>query len=229
MLLPIPSEYCPASCIQPIPFNVIPNFDFLGNDIRSFTSPSNMVNAENTCMSTSNCVGFNSVGCSKNNFQNPKIISGINVYVSSVFPDSKFMVVNGFDNGGVAMNKYRSISPTECARVCSYSSGCIGAVYTVLPWLYCTLIKSFASPQVADNTVMLLPLKLGANGEISTNLCFNCPAGYEVSLIFNGQCSKCGANTYSPGGNIVCKACHQVRIQNQAVVLVPRVQVINTG
>ena len=79
LLLPMPVYYTPATyttcradvCVQSIPYNIIPNFDFRGNDINNLPGNNLQEVVQTDC--TGSCIGFNSQFWYKKNFGNPTI------------------------------------------------------------------------------------------------------------------------------------------------------------
>ena len=135
MLLPVGPGGCPISvviagnCVNSIPYTVIPNFDFIGNEIALGTS---LASAEQNCQSNQLCIGFNSGGSSKNNFNNPVVSTTTNFYIHTPAYGMQFIqLLDWFPNDiqvtFVIFRKAKVLS--DCAYQCSITSGCVATIY----------------------------------------------------------------------------------------------------
>ena len=205
MLLPTGIGGCPISfitaqtCINPIPYNMIPNFDFRGHDI---ANTSNADAAYSACKNDQTCMGFNSLGNYKNSFTAPYLSNTINFYVPVFTANTKFIGIQGWNNAGTQLvgPGLTVASAYGCAQQCNTNTGCVGAVYNVGS-SYCFLLKNFAQPNQVANSIMLLPLKSGSNCPIGTitnvtNLCLSCQTGY-TALASSAECTPY-IPSYSP-------------------------------
>ena len=158
MLLPVGEAGCLASanCVQSIPYNQIPNFDFPGNNIHQ--SATAVDAAYRICQATSTCVGFNSLGFYKYDFKSPVIAIGTNFFVNNVKFGTQFLSIKGWDNNpSVSLAEFTSLSnPSACAYQCTLNSACVGAVFDINN--NCYLKSYFVQPNQKASSNMLIPV-----------------------------------------------------------------------
>ena len=106
-------------------YNVIPGFDFLGNNIGNSSDP------KTSCDLNSTCVGYNSAGYYKHDFVNPHINITQNFYVHAVQVGMSFIQLQGWDSmgGNMAGMPVTVLLASDCAYQCTTRSGCVGAVW----------------------------------------------------------------------------------------------------
>ena len=216
MLIPVGNGGCPISyatsntCLNSIPYNKIPNFDLTGNDLHSTTTSNS---AYTDCESYQSCIGFNSNGYTKNGIGLPTITTLANFFVPIVSTGTKFIVFQAFDNAGTSLAQSTTGKTISgCAKLCSDTTGCAGAVSDGSS--YCWLKKNFLTPSQATNRIMLIPLKLGASCPTGTvasttnsNLCIYCQVGYIPSASGIGSCDSCPAGKSANPGVSLCTSC----------------------
>ena len=207
MLLPTGIGGCPISfitaqtCINPIPYNMIPSFDFNGNDI---ANAGNADAAFSDCQNDQTCMGFNSLGYYKKSLAAPYLSTTINFYVPVSTASAKFIGIQGWNNAGTQLGTGLTVaSAYSCTQQCNTNTNCVGAVYNTGS-SYCFLLKNFAQPTQVANYIMLLPLRSGSSCPTNTvtsvnNLCLSCQAGY-VALASSAVCTPCSAGQSSNAG-----------------------------
>ena len=139
-------------------WNVIPFFDFNGDDITGTAVSS--VSVANSCTSTTNCVGYNIGGKNgyyKNALKSPYSTSGYNFYVTPVSFNMIFAQVNGWDSPGNDITSIPTSNPAMCAYECTITSSCVGALWDQQN-NNCFLKKAFSAPTTLNVGVLLLPM-----------------------------------------------------------------------
>ena len=133
---------------------LIPGFDFLGDDIVYPSQPSR------SCLLNTACIGYNSAGSLKSDFQNPGNSTG-NFYVHAVKESMNFIQLKGWDSSGgnMADMPLTVLLASSCAHKCSITYGCVGAVYDGIS--LCWLKSSFNTPSHASHHNLLLPVGTG--------------------------------------------------------------------
>ena len=135
-------------------YNVIPNFDFGGNNDIGYSS-----NPYANCNLNPTCIGYNSNGYFKNDFFSPGD-RGTNFYVHAVQKGMNFVQIVGWDSSGGDMSgSFTSASATTCAYQCVVTAGCVGAVWD--GYSICWLKAHFNQPYNIYNRNLLLPAGFG--------------------------------------------------------------------
>ena len=194
LLLPTGRGGCPISmigagnCINPTPYNIIPKFDFSGNNIALATS---IDNAEKSCETASRCIGFNSALNYKTDFGTAAISTTIDTFVHTVSYGMQFLQVKGFNNAGATISLGNLYSPSSsvCVYYCTTTPGCVGAVWK-LATSTCTLKSNFVVPNQDSNYNMLIPVG---------------KAGCSTTVVNTGNCITPApiCPTYLPGASLM--------------------------
>ena len=178
LLMPIGYGGCTKSlldkntCIDSIPYNVIPNFDF--PTTTNLAHGNTLDDTKRLCDSHTTCVGFNNGGYCKNDFNNGIIANGKKTYVHAVQFGMKFVVLSGFNIFGSDMEGMPmiTVSASVCAYQCSIHRGCVGAIWNGVS--KCWLKSFYRAPYKNASFSMLVPV--GSGG---------CPS----SVIASGKCA----------------------------------------
>ena len=116
-----------ANCVQSIPYNQIPSFDFPGNHINQVASSQD--GAYKNCVSSSTCVGFSSLGYNVSNFSSPIANQAANFFVGNVAYGMHFVQVKNWTHSGPTLKSQLLVkSPANCAWLCTVTPGCVGAI-----------------------------------------------------------------------------------------------------
>ena len=177
ILLPAGPGGCPinvinaGNCIYPIPYTMLPSFEFSGND---FGVDSTVDYAQSDCNGNYYCVGFNSYGWYKYDLMNYNFNTPINFFVHQPFYGMQFLQLVGMVTYGIDMpgNPLVLSSASQCTYQCTLTLGCMGAVWQISN-NNCFLRSSFLAP--APNSAYNILIPAGKGG---------CP----VDVISAGNC-----------------------------------------
>ena len=201
MLLPAGKGHCPDSvitagdCINAIPYNKIPGFDFDANVIGPKTT---LNDAYTSCEADITCIGFNSNNNYKSDFGTPIRSASVSFYAHAVRFGMQFILVNGWNSAGTNFLTTPWVStPSECAYKCTITASCVGAVMDGSN--YCMLKAYFVTPNTDSNMKLLIP---AGNGGclFSTVNAVNCIQSIPYSKIPNFDFS--GYNIAATGVSI---------------------------
>ena len=191
------NRYAHGLCITSIPFNVIPDFDFILNDMQPKPNPS-IQDAYTACDSNIPCIGFNSDKYTKNGFNNPTVKSGYKFYVHAVRFGMQFVKIpnlNMISRSQLSLASFASLSPSDCAAQCTFTVGCVGALLELSDdnkiWT-CYLISAFSKFSIlgphAGQVVRYALIPAGPGGCMSKNadICitsrYNMIPGFDFKL-----------------------------------------------
>ena len=122
---------------------MIPDFTILGGDF--YSSPI----LATDCEKEATCWAYSSSGFIKNGVGAGTVGKGDNLYIPITSPQSKFLLVSGYDTYGYDIAGYNSPSPTACLNDCLANPACVVAVFRSLDFYNCYNKYQFNIPFVS--------------------------------------------------------------------------------